>query len=349
MSEGTYTSFDPDYINLLNLVGFDSVDEVMKRHGQTDLLIGLHSPHPLATGVLFSAPMPSDREYIFNIDVLRELIPLAQQHGFDAAPLEQGVQAYERTGGDKLAKMRHAILKQSAFDDPKELDFSLARLQRLQFVEFQQNKDERLNRYIFKDPQNPRRSYEVSSQQLRGWLKEAGDDKKLIPEFVKAQEKTNRELATAVVIFCGVVIAAGAGLHSWFKKNHDEAVQRPFNPDEVVSNRATGRYLVNPMQGTVADGPLPSTPNEAVVVYDVQNMRQKTVSMDNAGDYQETSSELVTDYQKLGQVVAAWNRVQGQGEVNAARLTEIFAREAKLATELQEARVAVKSAVAPTP
>lgn len=119
--------FDPDYINLLNLVGFDSVDEVMRRHRETDLLVGLRDPHPLATGVLFSAPKPSDKKYIFNIDILRDLIPLAQVYGFDTAPLEQGVQAYERTGGDKLAKMRHAIFKQSVSDDPDKMDFSLAR------------------------------------------------------------------------------------------------------------------------------------------------------------------------------------------------------------------------------
>lgn len=331
---------------------FTNIEEAMQHHDKSGILYSLTDPWPLAESVLFQSSVYQGRGVRIGVDVLKQLIPIADQRGIDASLLQQGLQAWEKSGGKKLASLRAQLFEDSCYaewDALRDQDCSLAHLQRLKFVEYKMEEQAVRNRFIFTDPQEPKTVYEFSNGQLQAWLKNAGDDKKLIPEFVKAQEMRNVERYLGAAVAGVTLVTAVFALMLGTQKIDDNLARRYFDADEVVSNRATGRYLVNPVRGTVADGPLPSTPDEAVTVYDVQNMRQKTVSMDNAGDYQETSSEPVTDYQKLGQVVAAWNRVQGQGEVNAERLTEIFALEANLATKLKATRAELRSAVATTP
>jgi hypothetical protein len=345
------TKTNTNFITFQSPITFSSVDGAVAQHRQTDILTGLCDPWPLADGVLFKSSPQLAKMILLGVDQLEQLIAIGSNHGIDVAPLQAGLQAYAQNGGNTLADMR-AVL----FDHYPHYgaDCSLAHLQGLkldrhEFVFHHSHDFKHCHQFVFTDPQIPDAVHQFSVAQIDAFLKDAGDDKKLIPEFVKAQKQAAKmkwqDRVTSVALLGGVLGLMGLVVY----KGNQHQAEKYFDPDEVVSNRATGRYLVNTERGTIADGPLPSKPGEVARVYDIDSLQQKTVTLSSAGFYQTSSFSPVTDYQKLGQVVAAWNRVQGQGEVNAARLTEIFAREAKLATELQEVRVAVKSAVAPTP
>lgn len=339
---------------------FDCVDQALACNKKTGILSSLNKPWPLTHSVLFRSPLYPECAMRIHVDLLTELIPAAQEQGIDTTALQQGLDAYHQSGGATLAQPRvflfdHDVIvvSQAGFEwathcanEMYGKDCSLAHLQRLKFVEYKTEEQAVLNRFIFTDPQEPKAVYEFSDGQLQAWLKNAGDDKKLIPEFVKAQKQAQKDNYIGMAI-AGVAVVGMACTAVWaVQKADDHIAQRYFDPDEVVSNHATGRYLVNTERGTVADSPLPTTVNQPVTVYNVFDRTQKEVELNSWGYYSETLSQPVTDYKKLGQVVAAWNRVQGKIDVNAERLTEIFAREAKLATELQAAREMRQSAVA---
>lgn len=339
---------------------FDRVDQALAYNRETGILSSLNKPWPLTHSVLFRSPLYPERAMRIDVDLLSELIPAAQEQGIDTTALQQGLDAYHQSGGATLAQPRAflfdnevMVFSQAGFEwathcanEVYGKDCSLAHLQRLKFVEWRVDKHDVLNRFVFADPQDPRTSYEFSQGQLKEWLKDAGDDKKLIPEFVKAQKQAQKDKYIDMAIACVAVVGMACAAVWAMLKVDDHIAQRYFDPDEVVSNRDTGRYLVNPAQGTVADGLLPTTVNQPVTVYNVFDRTQKEVKLNSWGYYSETLSQPVTDYKKLGHAVEAWNSVQGKGDVNAERLTEIFAREAKLATELQAAREMRQSAVA---
>lgn len=328
---------------------FTNIEEAVQHHEQSGILSSLSDPWPLAESVLFQSSVYQGRGVRMGVDVLKQLIPIADERGIDVSLLQQGLQAWEKSGGKKLASLRAQLFEDSCYAEWNALrdqDCSLARLQSLKFVEYKTEEQAVRNRFIFTDPQEPKAVYEFSDGQLQAWLKNAGDDKKLIPEFVKAQKQAQKDKYIGTAIACVAVVGMACAAVWAMQKADDHAAQRYFDPDEVVSNHATGRYLVNTKRGTVADSPLPTTVNQPVTVYNVFDQTQKEVKLNSWGYYSETLSQPVTDYKKLGQAVAAWNSVQGKIDVNAERLTEIFAREAKLATELQAAREMRQSAVA---
>jgi hypothetical protein len=336
---------------------FTNVDEALHHHHQSGILSSLSNPWPLATTVVFNSSHYPKQVMRVDAELLAELIPAAKAQGINVAPLQQGLQMYEQSGGKKLADLRYRLFDSHDYLGCGELhgrDCSLARLQGLklagrEFVFHYSHKFDCCHQFAFTDPKNPEEKHQFSVAEINTFLKDVGNDRKLIPEFVKAQKQAAKmkwqDRVTSVALLGGVLGLMGLVVY----KGNQHQAEKYFDPDEVVSNRATGRYLVNTERGTVADGQLPSKPGEVARVYDIDSVQQKTVTLSSAGFYQTSSFSPVTDYKKLGQVVAAWNRVQGQGEVNAARLTEIFAREAKLATELKTARAELRSAVATTP
>lgn len=335
--------------NFQSVFYLDDVSEALKH---SDVLSLLSDPHPLAFTVLFKSPQYPSTGVQIEAEILPELISAAQAQGLGVAPLQEGLKQYEQAGGSKLALMRYQLFDKG-FDEyyniKSNMNCSLARLQGLKFVEWRVERNDALSCCIFTDPQDPNISHDFWRGSIKKWLEDAGDDKKLIPEFVKAQKQAQKDKYKGMAI-AGVAVVGMACAAVWaILKVDDHIAQRYFDPDEVVSNQRTGRYLVNTKRGTVADGPLPTTGNQPVTVYDVFAQKKRDVQLGDLGYYYVTPFAPVTDYKKLGHAVAAWNSVQGKIDVNAERLTEIFAREAKLATELQAAREMRQSAVATRP